>query len=88
PETSVGPKASIQWMSRSQKQTKTLRIANIQNRPDLWAGSSIFLSVSTKKGTEKKGNSVFLDSELLVHPSSVLTCEKPVIANDSAINRY
>ena len=50
--------------------------------------SKLSLSFSTKKGTEKKGNSVFLDSELLVHPSSVLTCEKPVIANDSAINRY
>jgi len=74
-------------MSRSQKRTRhSEEQTYIQNRPDLRAGSSIFLSVSTKKGTEKKGNSVFLDSELLVHPSSVLTCEKPVIANDSAIN--
>ena len=54
PGTSVGPKASIWWMNRSQKQTKTLRRINIQNRPDLQAGSSIFLSISTKKETEKR----------------------------------
>jgi hypothetical protein len=54
PETSVGPKASIRWMSRSQKPTRPLRRINMQNRPDLWAGSSIFLSIPTKKEIEKR----------------------------------